>query len=62
MSLRIGEIRDIRALYWCPGVMVTHMYVYLNIIYKQSQRIRPIWDVLQCDFCMLTKMSGMDVN
>ena len=62
ISVRIGETRDIRALCWCPGVDVSHLYFSLHIFYKQPQRIRPIWDVLQCDFCMLVKMSGMDVN
>ena len=62
MSVRIGEIRDIRALCWCPGVIVSHLDVSLHIFYKQPQRIGPIWDVLQCDLCMLAKMSGMDVN
>ena len=62
ISVRIGEIRDIRALYWCPGVILPPLYFSLHIFYKQPQRIRPIWDVLQFDLCMLAKMSGMDVN
>ena len=62
MSVRIGEMRDIRALYWCPGVTVFPLYFALHIFYKQPQRVRLIWDVLQCDFCMLAKMSGLDVN
>ena len=62
MSVRIGEIRDIQALCWCPGVIVSHLYFSLSIFHKQPQRIRPIWDVLQCEVCMLAKMSGMDVN
>ena len=62
MSVRNEEIRDIRALYWCPGVIVSLLYFSLQIIYKQPQRIRPIWDVLQFNFCMLAKMSGLDVN
>ena len=53
---------DIRALCWCPGVVVSHLYFYLHIFYKQPQRIRPIWDVLQCNFCMLVEMSGMVEN
>ena len=62
MGIRIGEIKDIRALCWCPCVIVSHLYFFLDIFYEQPQRIRPIWDVLQCDFCMLAKMSGMDVD
>ena len=65
MSVRIGELRDIRVLDWYPSVIVSHLYhLYfsLDVFYKQPQRIRPMWDVLQCDFCMLAKMSGMDVN
>ena len=62
MSVHIVEIRDIRALYWCPGVIASLLYFSPRIFYKQPQRIRPIWDVLQFDFCMLAKMSGMDVN
>ena len=63
MSVRIGGRRDIRALCWCPGVIVFHLYFSrLFIVYKQPQRICPIWDVLQCYFCMLAQMSGVDVN
>ncbi len=62
MSVHIEEIRDIRALCWCPGAIVSLLYFSLHIVHKQLQRIRPIWDVLQCDFCMLVKMSGMNVN
>ena len=63
MSVSIGNRKDIQALCWCPGVIVFHLlYFSLPIVYRQPQRIRPIWDVLQCDFCMLTKMSGMDAN
>ena len=62
MSVRIGELKDIRALCWCPRVIISDLYFSLHIIYKQPQRIRPIWDILQCDFYTLAKMSGMDVN
>ena len=62
VSGRIGEIRDILALHWCPGVVVFPLYFALHIFYKQAQRILSIWDVLQCDFCMLAGMSGVDVN
>ena len=61
MSVRSGEIRDIRALCWCPGVIVS-LYFSLSIFYKQPKRIRLIWDVLQYDFYVVAKMSGMDVN
>ena len=61
MSVRIGEIWDIRPLCWCPGVIIFRLYFSLHNVYKQPQRIR-IWNVLQCDFCMLAKMSGMDIN
>ena len=50
------------ALCGCPGVTVFPLYFSLRIFYKQPQRIRPIWDALQCDFCMVAKMSGVDVN
>ena len=62
ISVLIVEIRDIRALCWCPGVIVILLYFPLHIFYKQPQRIRPIWKVLQGDFCVLAKMSSMDVN
>ena len=62
MSVCIGEIRDIRALCWNPSLIISHLYLSLNIFHKQPQRIHPIWDVLQCDSCMFVKMSGMDVN
>ena len=60
-SVRIGEIRDIRALCWCPGAIVIRPNFSLHIFYKQPQCIRPIWNVLQCYFCVFAKMSGMDV-
>ena len=62
MSVRIGEIRDIRALCWRPRVIVFHLYFSLHIFYKQPHRIRAIWNILQCEFCMLAEMSGMRVN
>ena len=62
VSVRIGERRDIRVLCWCPGVVVFPLYCSLHIFYKQPQRILPIWNVLQCNFCLLAGMSGVDVN
>ena len=62
VSVRIGEIRDIQPLCWCPGVIVLYLYFSLPVVYKQPQSIRPVWNILQCDFCMLAEMSGMDVN
>ena len=46
LSVRIREIRDIRALYWGPDVIVSLIYFCPRIVYKQPQRIRPIWNVL----------------
>ena len=62
MIIRIEETRDIRPLYWCPGVIVFPLHFFLHIFYKQPQRIRPIWNVLQCDFYILVEMSGTDVD
>ena len=62
MSSRIIEIKYIRALCWCPGVIVFPLYFSLHMFYKQPQRIRPIWNVLQCDLYMLAEMSGTDVD
>ena len=47
---------------WCPGVIVLYLYFSLPVVYKQPQSIRLVWNILQCDFCMLAEMSGMDVN
>ena len=58
----MGKMRDILALDWCPGVVVFHLQLALHISYKQPQRISPMWNVFQYDFCMLGEMSGMDVN
>ena len=52
----------VRSNRWCPGVIVFHLYIPLRIFYKQPQRKRPIWNALQCYFCISAKMSGMDVN
>jgi len=62
MSVHMGEISDILALCWCPGVVVSFLYHFLHIFYKQPQCILLIWNALQCDFCILVKMSCMDVN
>ena len=55
-------MRDIRALCWRPGVIVYFLYLSLHILYKQPKRICPIWNILQCDLCVLANMSGMEVN
>jgi len=62
VSARIWGIRDIRALCQCPGVVVFPLYFSLHIFYNQPQRILPIWNILQCNFCLLAEMSGVDVN
>jgi len=62
VSMRIGEIKDIRAWCWYPGVVVFPLQFSLHILYKQPQCILSIWNVLECDLCMLAKMSGMDVD
>ena len=62
ISVRIGEIKDIRPLYWCPGVIISHLYFYLPIAYEQPQRIRTISNTLQCDLCVMAKMSSVGVN
>ena len=62
ISVRIEETGDIQALCWYPGVIVFPLYFSLHIFYKQPQRIRQIWNILQCDFYMIAKMSGVDVN
>ena len=62
VSVRIEESRHIQTLCWCPGVIVIFRQFSLHIFYKQPERIRPIWKVLQCDFYMLAEMRGMDVN
>ncbi len=33
--VRIGEVRDILALDWCPGVIVFPLQFSLDIFYKQ---------------------------
>ena len=62
VSVRMRETKDILALCWCPGVVVFLLEFFLHIFYKQPQRILSIRDILQCDFCMVAKMSDMDVN
>src|SRR5258706_5348313 len=61
VSVRIAKMGDIPALRWCPGVVLPLCFS-LPIFYKQPYRILPIWNVFQCDFCVLAEMSGMDVN
>jgi hypothetical protein len=62
VSARIEEIKDIRALCWCPGVVVIRVYFCPHIFYKQAQRTLSIWNVLKRNVCMLAEMSGMDAN
>ena len=61
VSARIVGLIDIRALCWCPGVIVFPQFC-VHVFDKQPQRIVPIWDVLECDFCMLVRMSGTDIG
>ena len=56
------ERTGILALGWCPGLRARLLYFSLLVFYKESQRILPIWDVFQGDFCMVTKISGMMRN
>ena len=62
MSVLIGELKDLQPLHWCPGVIVYSLYFSLHVFYEQPQCIRPIWSILQCDFCISAKMSDVDVN
>ena len=43
----------------CPGPVVCLLYFSLLIFYKESQRILPIWNIVQGDFCMVAKISGI---
>ncbi len=62
VSVRIGEMRDIRALCWYPSVVLSPLYFAFHTIYNQPQRILPVWNDFQCDICMLAEVSGLDVN
>ena len=62
VSVSIWKIRDILALFQCPGAVVSPLQSYPPMIYIQLQLIVPFWNILQCNFCMLAKMSGLDVN
>ena len=53
---------DVLASHWCPGVVVFPVQFALHIFHKQPQRVLPVWNVLQCDFCTLVEMSGVGVN
>jgi hypothetical protein len=62
VSVRRGEPKDIQALGWCPGSVVFFLQLFLRIVHKQTQRIFPIRDLLQSNFCTLPKISSEDVN
>jgi hypothetical protein len=62
MSVRMRKRKDILALCWCPGEVVFRLQFFLHIFYEQPQRILPILNALQCDFCMLAEMSGMGAH
>ena len=39
---------------WCPGRLIGGLlYFSLLILYIESQRILPIWNVFQGDFCII---------
>ena len=56
------ETEDIRALDWCPGLVVFPLQLYGLTSYKQHQRILRIWDILHNDFLLVFDMSDMDLN
>ena len=53
------ETTGVLALGRCPGPIGHLLYFSLLIFYEESQRILPIWNILQGDFCMMAKISGM---
>lgn len=61
-STHFKGTKDIRALDWCPGLVVCRRHFSLLIFNKQPQLILQFWDVLEYNFCMLPEMSGMDLN
>jgi hypothetical protein len=62
VSVPKGELKDIQALDWCPGLVVFFLQFFLHIFNKQTQRIFPIWDLLQSNFCTLPEISIEDMN
>ena len=58
----VGGTRDVQVLDWCPGQVVVGMEFSLLIFYDQGQGILSVWDLLECNFCMLLEMSGKDLN
>ena len=61
-SVSCKESKDIRALGWCPGPVVFRFQLCLLIFYKEPQRIHQLWDVLECNFCMLPEMSRVGLD
>ena len=51
-----------RALGWFPGFVVLRLQFHRLIFNKQPKRIVPIYDALECNFCMLLEVNGMDEN
>jgi hypothetical protein len=62
MSVRRGESKDRQALGWRPGSVIFFLQFFLYIVHKQAQRILPIWELLQSNFCTLPEISSEDVN
>jgi hypothetical protein len=62
VSVRRGESKDIQVFGWCPDSVVFFLQFFLHIVHKQTQRIFPIWDLLQSNFCTLPEISSEDVN
>ena len=51
-----------RALDWFPGFAVMRLQFQRLIVNKQPKCIVPIYDALECNFCMLLEVNGMDEN
>jgi len=62
-GIHSDETRDILSLGRYPHTVVFLLLESsLLIFYKQLQFIPASWDVLQCNFCILLNMNGMDLN
>jgi hypothetical protein len=62
VSARSEQTEDIRALDWCPGVVLFPLQLYRLTSYIQHQLILQIWDILHNDFLLLPEVSSMDLN
>jgi len=59
---RNEQTSDVQGWYQCPSPVVLPLQFILLIFHKQPRHKLVVWNVLQCNFCVLPEISGMAPN